>query len=254
MTERRTTYLEGATNDDLFQDENDVLLGFGETFTVCSMARAFPGLGPDGTESPSSFPLNNADQVVAPEAGGYSMIAGFAGNTSVAWGNGAALVSLTAASVGLLLGGSLGATGLQYAIFDAGANTVGLWFNGTFFETQDPSGFVPAPEGTPTTVGALAANPAFATFDGRLGVAGIAIANRVLTPSEIADHYNACMVSGSMFDTGVWDELWDARAGLATMDDDTTEWLGEVGGAPLTRVTTDGNFSMVTASAKPRWQ
>jgi len=254
MTERKTSYLEGSTPDDHFADTDDVLLGATGTFTVCAMARAFPGFGTGGpgTAAPVGFGINNQEPLT-PETGGYNMQASFSGFVALAWGDGAVQNQIVAGGSAILGGGAEGATTILHAIFDANADTVGLWFNGTFWDSVGGAGFVARPASTPTTVGTISPDPGL-PLDGRIGMAGVAIVDAVLTPQQIADHYDACIRNDQMFNTGVWDALWDVRAGLPTLDNDTTEWLDEVGAAPLDRNTTNENFSMSIAAHKPRFQ
>lgn len=253
MTERKMSYLEGSAIEDHFEDTGDVLLGTSGTFTVCAMARAFPGFGSDGPGSaaPVGFGLTN-QPTLTPEDSGYSFIASFTGFIEVAWGDGAAGKQIFAGGAGLIGGGAEGATTILHARFDQNADTVDLWFNGTFFATQAAAGFVPAAGGTPTIIGSPASDPAI-EFDGQVGVSGFAIVDSILSAQEIADHYNACLQNDQMFDTGVWDNLWDVRAGLPNVVDATTQWFDEVAAAFLDRNTTDENFSMRTAAHKPRF-
>jgi hypothetical protein len=252
MTERKMSYLEGASLDDFFRDVNDVLIGASGTFTVCAIARAFPGFGPGGvgTAAPVGFAITNQPEAT-PEDEGYSLSASFAGFANLSWGDGAAGQAINGGGPGIIGGGAEGATACLHAVFDANADTVGLWFNGTFVDVVAGAGFVPSTGDT--TIGVL--TPAGALpFDGEIGVAGFGIADSVLSAQDIADHYNAVLQNDQMFDTGVFDALWDVRAGLPNIDNDTTTWLDEIAAAPLERVTTDQNFSMSVAAHKPRFQ
>ncbi len=254
MSERKTSFLSGFTLEDYFQELNDVLLGLGGTFTIACMARVFPGFGPDGPSAggaPVGFVLNNAP-LLTPEDGGFTINGSFNGVTAITWGDGTATQTIVA-NGGLLGGGAEGATCVLVARFDAQQDTADLWFNGTFAESFAGAGFVPAPASTPTAVGTLGGEFPGTDFDGNMGIAGLGIADRILTAQEIADHYNECLESDRFFDTGAFDALWDVRRGLPNIDDETTQWFDEVSDQPLDRLTTDDNFSMSVGSHKPRF-
>ena len=217
------------------------------------MARGFPGFGAAGSSAPVGFGLVNQN-LASPELAGYSLAVSFTGFVTLAWGDGAVQQQINAGGLGINGGGAEGATTILHARFDAALDTADLWFNGTFFATQAAAGFVPAAAATPTTVGTAPTTLAGVALDGQVGMAGVAIVDSVLSAQDIADHYNACLQSDQMFDTGVWDALWDVRAGLPTIANDTTQWFDQIAAAPLDRNTTDENFSMSIAAHKPRFQ
>lgn len=245
MTEKRMTYLGGFTPEDFLQETNDVLLGIGDVFTVCVLARCFPGF-----PTPIIAVLDNTGDIGAP-TDGYGIACGLNGVGSVVWGNGAGqeiLFVQQTVSVGP------GASCLTVVRFDGPNDITELFINGCKLaeETGGGTGISAAASSTPTTVGTVPSGGAGnVANDANAGISGIAIADGLLTDQQIADHASAVFEDYSMADTGVWDALWDARSGIPAADADTTGWLDEISAAPLDRVVTTP--TLASESGRPRF-
>lgn len=257
--EKSTTFVRGYTYTDYWEEVNDVLNGSGNVVTIAMMARGMPandfasGLIPSDT----GFGFDNQDLVG--NTYGYDFVWSRNGFASVNWSSGGAPFMMSNPSVAVFNNGPFGSlkTALVHVTFDGGAPLAQLWIDGTLVaeESGVGSNFVPAPAGVTTIVGSAVRRSAGGTIlaEGDLHIAGFGIVNRILTPAEITDHYDACVERQEFANTGVFEALWNARSGARDVDAATTAWLDEISQAPVARAGA-GPRVLESMAAPPRFE